>query len=659
MRNPGRRFVAWGAVAIALLAIIVVPTVSSTSSASAANSSDFQPGNIISDDNFYNSGSMSEAQIQGFLASKGANCNGSECLKNYLVDTNSRSADAMCAAYVGAAAEPASRVIAKVSIACGISPEVLLATLEKESSLVDTTTPSEGRYKVAMGYGCPDTAACDSAYYGFFNQIYSAAHQFIRYGNPPGTSNSFTWYPVGKTSNVAFSPNASCGSSPVFIANKATAALYYYTPYQPNSAALGNLYGVGDGCSAYGNRNFWTFYSDWFGSPTGTPYASVDSISAQWGAITTSGWLRGPTPDASEYVWVNVDGSGGPYLAGSALSWFPSYFPGYGPNHGFSITIPASAGTHQVCVYRASTGTTILCSTVTVPVGIGNVDTATPVPGGVRLTGWSLDANRSGIAYIWVNVDGTGQPYATNTTLAWLPTMFSGASPQQGFDVTVTTPPGTHQVCVYGPDELISCQKVTAPYGSGSFDSVTAAPGKAEVKGWYVDYYASQQSYVWVNVDGSGSAKLTNVDLPWLAGYLPGFSTDNGFDYILPMKVGTHSVCVYGASSGALLSCKSVTIPYSAAGNIDTLTGGTGTIELTGWSADLTTSSPGFIWVNVNGTGGAYVASQPLSWFDTLYPGEGPNHGFDVVIHKPAGTYQICVYGSESISLGCQSVHVN
>ena len=26
-----------------------------------------------------------------------------------------------------------------------------------------------------MGYGCPDTAACDAQYYGFFNQVYSAA----------------------------------------------------------------------------------------------------------------------------------------------------------------------------------------------------------------------------------------------------------------------------------------------------------------------------------------------------------------------------------------------------------------------------------------------------------------------------------------------------
>ena len=41
------------------------------------------------------------------------------------------------------------------------------------------------------------------------------------------------------------------------IENRATAALYYYTPFTPNAAALANLGGTGDACLSYGNRNFW------------------------------------------------------------------------------------------------------------------------------------------------------------------------------------------------------------------------------------------------------------------------------------------------------------------------------------------------------------------------------------------------------------------
>ena len=76
----------------------------------------------------------------------------------------------------------------------------------------------------------------------------------------------FTYYAPGKTWNILYHPNRACGSAPVRVENKATAALYYYTPYQPNRAALNAGYGSGDGCSSYGNRNFYQFFTDWFGS---------------------------------------------------------------------------------------------------------------------------------------------------------------------------------------------------------------------------------------------------------------------------------------------------------------------------------------------------------------------------------------------------------
>lgn len=57
----------------------------------------------------------------------------------------------------------------------------------------------------------------------------------------------------------------SSGGTNVSIENLATAGLYNYTPYQPNQSALNNLYGSGDSCGAYGNRNFWRLFNDWFG----------------------------------------------------------------------------------------------------------------------------------------------------------------------------------------------------------------------------------------------------------------------------------------------------------------------------------------------------------------------------------------------------------
>ena len=238
--------------------------------AEAAVASDFDPGMIISDAKFFDGGAMTSAAIQSFLSSRVPSCRaGYTCLKDYRQDTWTRSGEAgRCAGYQGAAGESAAVIIQKVGAACGVSQMALIVLLEKEQSLITDTWPTSTQYRSATGYGCPDTAACDTSYYGFYNQVYMAALQFKRYAaNPTGWN-----HVAGRANSIRFSPNAACGSSTVYIQNQATAGLYNYTPYQPNAAALANLYGTGDGCSAYGNRNFWRIFTDWFGSTSNAAF---------------------------------------------------------------------------------------------------------------------------------------------------------------------------------------------------------------------------------------------------------------------------------------------------------------------------------------------------------------------------------------------------
>ncbi|TFC90421.1 MULTISPECIES: hypothetical protein [Cryobacterium] len=236
-----------------------------TTSAQAADGRQFDPGNIISDAVFFDGGIMNSNDVQAFLNSKVSTCrSGYTCLKDYRQATPTRAGvSGACAAYGGRSSESAADIIARVGVACGISQKALIVLIEKEQGLITDDWPSDRQYRSATGYGCPDTADCDTAYYGFFNQVYAAALQFKYYAANPTRWNHI----AGRVNNIRFHPNAGCGTSQVFIQNQATAGLYNYTPYQPNSAALGNLYGSGDGCSSYGNRNFWRMYSDWFGSP--------------------------------------------------------------------------------------------------------------------------------------------------------------------------------------------------------------------------------------------------------------------------------------------------------------------------------------------------------------------------------------------------------
>ena len=270
----------------------------------------FDPGNLISDAEFFRSASMSVDEIQAFLQQRNPDCReGFVCMKDYTETTFSRDQTVLCNAYEGAENETAAQILHKVSAACGVSVEALLVLIQKEQSLITLSAPSAIRFERATGYACPDTAPCDSQFFGFYNQVYNAARQFKRYSNPPGTSRFFTWFPVGQTVQVRLHPNASCGTRPVTIKNQATAGLYYYTPYTPNDIALVNLASVGDSCSAYGNRNFWRVYNYWFNPnkdfrTMATTRGGVTMVVDRDGTIATSSnltsWQRvGVAPGSS------------------------------------------------------------------------------------------------------------------------------------------------------------------------------------------------------------------------------------------------------------------------------------------------------------------------------------------------------------------------
>ena len=267
-----------GVGATAVLATGLV-AVAPADSLSALSGSEFRPGHIISDTEFYKGDAMTEAQIQAFLDAKIGVCSNGRCL-NVLRQTVSNKARVMssatgavrCEAMQGGTNLRASTIIHRTQVSCGISAKVILVTLHKEQALVTAKSPSTAALDRAMGFACPDTAPCAVDSLGFGNQVYKGTLQLktykaAKFGMQPGVQR-IQWHPV-----------AACGSTTFQVENYATAALYNYTPYRPNTAALNNLGGAGDGCSSYGNRNFWVFYSTWFGDPNDiTPSATVARV---------------------------------------------------------------------------------------------------------------------------------------------------------------------------------------------------------------------------------------------------------------------------------------------------------------------------------------------------------------------------------------------
>jgi hypothetical protein len=639
---------------------IALSLVGTVGSASALSGSDFNPGDIISDANFHNFGSMTETQVQAFLNAKVMSCAaGATCLKNYTQDTSTVSANAQCATYYGTPAESAAEIISKVSTACKVNPQVLLVLLQKEQALVTSTAPSTGAYRSATGYGCPDTAACDSTYYGFFNQVYHAALQFDRYE----VSTNFTYFPVGRPSNIAYSPSSSCGSQSVTIQNKATADLYYYTPYVPNAAALGNLSGTGNSCSSYGNRNFWVYYSTWFGSPTGTIPAngSFDTAYGVAGGIEISGWSVDPNSTTSSYIWVNVNGLGGPFVANGYLNWIEGLYPNNGPNHGFNEMLPEAAGSYQVCVFGTNS-VSLGCKTVVVPSAqnaAGALDTVTGVQGGLQVSGWSLDKTSTSPSYVWINVDGVGGGFAANLTSSESLAAYPALGSQHGYSALVAAPPGNHNVCVYGTDSvLLSCRVAAVPTrAAGTIDSATGVLNGIQVSGWSLDQTTSASTYVWINVDGLGGGFAANQSSSEALAAFPNLGAQHGYSTVMAASPGNHTVCVYGTDAVAL-GCNTVNVPPTGAGAIDSTTGVLGGINIAGWSLDQTTSASSYVWINVDGKGGAYNANLASAEAVAAFPSLGTNHGFSTLIPASVGIHTVCVYGTQSVSLGCNSVTV-
>ena len=251
---------------IVFILVMFIFVTNNANNAQAANAGAFMPGRVIDDQVFNDTSNISVADVQNFLNFhvptcdtwhvSGSGAQGASppwtCLKDYTEGGRS-----------------AAQIIVETGLYYNINPRVILATLQKETGLVTDTWPYPWQYRTAMGMGCPDGAPCDAQYYGFTNQVNQATRHLRNFQlqNPNWTIP----HRIG-LNTILWNPNAACGSSQVNIENGATSALYSYTPYRPNQAALDNLYGSGDSCSSYGNRNFWRYYTDWFGSTLATDY---------------------------------------------------------------------------------------------------------------------------------------------------------------------------------------------------------------------------------------------------------------------------------------------------------------------------------------------------------------------------------------------------
>lgn len=693
MRQRSRRrsvaaVIATWACAIALLAAVPVTlpaTIAPVESAAAADARDFNPGNIIDDAVFYDGSAMGAGEIQSFLNGKVTTCrSGYTCLKDYRQNTDDRPADKYCNGYAGAANESAATIIDKVARSCGISQKALLVLLQKEQGLVTSTAPSAWNYSAATGQGCPDTAPCDASTQGFFYQVYYGARQFEVYRMNP----SWWGYQAGRWNNILYNPSASCGTQRVFIENQATAGLYIYTPYVPNQAALNNLYGEGDGCSAYGNRNFWRTYSDWFGSTQagGRPFGNLDAIEAYPGGIRVRGWAI--DPDTSDPIQVHA------YLAGDATALTAdgdrpdvgSAYPGSGSRHGFDSRIPVTqGGSGQVCVYAINTArgsnVTLGCRDMPFYTGspVGAVDAVKVSSGSVTVSGWAIDPDTASSIDVHAYVDGVGTALRASGSRTDLATHYPVHGTKHGYSATLKVPLDAKQICLYGintgrgDNTTLGCRSIMTPASRdigrapiGSLDAVDVAGTSARVSGWAIDPDTKKSIPVHIYVAGAGRAITADDSRRDVGGAYPAYGNAHGFSEVVDLVPGKSTVCVYAINtSGAntTLGCRDVTAAdqgRAPIGNFESVSVSGRSATVTGWALDPDTVRPIAVRISVDGKVTRLTAQANRPDVAGAYPVYGAAHGFSRAVDIPIGPSKICVTAVNTsgpdTDLGCRSI---
>ncbi|WP_149202341.1 right-handed parallel beta-helix repeat-containing protein [Actinotalea subterranea] len=197
------------------------------------------------------------------------------------------------------------------------------------------------------------------------------------------------------------------------------------------------------------------------------PQGALDPAADDAGGLRVSGWAT--DVDASTPLEVRLTVTGTTTTQTVRADRVRSDRPG---STGFSTVLPLGLGLHEVCATAVNVGvgadTSLGCTSGTVldHKPLGNLEDATPVEGGVKVSGWAADPDTAGALTVRVTVAG-----ATHDIAASTPRAGAGTAPvagaQMAFSAVVPAAPGTHTVSAVvvnvgpGADQALTPRTVT------------------------------------------------------------------------------------------------------------------------------------------------------------------------------------------------------
>jgi hypothetical protein len=297
--------------------------------------------------------------------------------------------------------------------------------------------------------------------------------------------------------------------------------------------------------------------------------------------------------------------------------------------------------------------------------------------GFVVLSGWSIDPETRVAVRIEIRVDGVRSgAVAANRARPDVGASFPAYGPNHGYYSRFRALNGVHVVCIVGinvgagASTTYGCRRlVVANDPVGKIDYLRLAPGGVHLTGWTYDPNSTAPTAVSIYVDRRPVVKIPALALrPDVATAHPYYGATHGFDTVLKLADGPHSVCAYAwniapGTANPLLGCLGVTATRSPFGALSPLVrtpGNLTRVPLAGWAVDPDTA--GVIGVRITIDGGYVTAARAASATPSVavrYPEYGATHGFGGAVSVDPGVHTVCIVAVNVGSgidrtLGCQ-----
>lgn len=204
----------------------------------------------------------------------------------------------------------------------------------------------------------------------------------------------------------------------------------------------------------------------------------------------------------------------------------------------------------------------------------------------------------------------------------------------------------------------------------GKLESASVGLSGVRVKGWALDPDTDGPIPVHFWVDGRSvvAALTASAQRDDVHAAFPSFGPDHGFNALIQVPQGTHSVCAYaintGPGSNQQIGCRFVTVQNNPIGTLDSVTNAEAGVVVRGWALDPNSAGPIDVHVWVDGQPKvALRADRSRPDVGAAMPRYGANHGYRGTLTLPHGAHTVCTYGIDvgpgtNTALGCRTISV-